>query len=68
MAGTRQQPRRVPIALLEDGALKGRRLGRKPTRLDLEDAKRLLDRLSPDAQKCVVWLVRKMAAEEETSA
>lgn len=67
MAGTRQQPRRVPIALLEDGQLTGRRLGRKPTRLDLEEAKRLLDRLSPDSQKCVVWLVRKMAAEEGPS-
>lgn len=56
--------RKIPIALLEDAQLKGRRLGRRPTRFDIEEAKAALDRLGPDQQKMAVWFIRKLAEDE----
>lgn len=46
---------------LPDEALKGRRLGRKPTKGEIEAACEQLRRLTPDDQKVAVWLIAKLA-------
>lgn len=46
---------------LPDHLLTGRRLGRRPTKAEIEAACELLRWLGPDEQKVAVWLIRKMA-------
>lgn len=57
-------PRRIPLALLEDGQLKGRRLGRKPTAADREEMLRLYDLMSDDGRKVMVWMAKVIARQE----
>lgn len=54
-------PHEIPDALL-----KGRRLGRRPTKAEIEAACEALRKLPPGEQKCVVWLIRKMAEAHPT--
>ncbi|MBR0651761.1 hypothetical protein GXW78_18980 [Roseomonas terrae] len=44
---------------------KGSRLGRKPTKKQIEAACEKLRRLGPDDQKAVLWLIGKMVEGDE---
>lgn len=59
-------PVTAPKMPLPDEALKGRRLGRKPTKAEIEGACEQLRRLAPDDQKVAVWLIAKLAKAEAT--
>lgn len=54
-------PVTAPQMPLPDEALKGRRLGRRPTKAEIEAACEQLRRLAPDDQKVAVWLIAKLA-------
>lgn len=57
---TRKTPAEIP-----DELLRGRRLGRRPTKAEIEAACDQLRRLGPDGQKVAVWVIRRLANEND---
>ena len=56
--------RRIPLALLDDMRIKGRRLGRKPNAADRERMLAFYDAMSDHGRRAMVYLAQAIAREE----